>query len=849
MKMVFHKLAPYLGLILFTIACYYLLHELKHYEFGEVIRYILQLPVYKILLSILLTGLSYTTLTGYDTFAFRYINRTEPYSKIFKPAFISYAFSNNMGFSLVSGGSLRYRIYSSWGLSGFEVTKIVVFCGLTSWIGVLTLGSITFTFASPLITAAFGLPTSTIRIIGILFLFTTLGYIAGAFFVKQTFTIKGWSINFPNGDIAVRQILLSSAEWILSAAVLYVLLPMEGISYLAFLSVFLLAQVVGIVSQIPGGLGVFESIMVLFLSARLPASEVLSALIAYRGIYYLLPFIGASLMLGYQELTGTRESIQKVSSQVSSWISKIVPHVLAFSVFISGVVLLFSGVTPAEMSRLRWLRHIVPVPVIAISNFFGSLVGIWLLILARGIQRRLDAAYHLTVMLLLVGMAFSLLKGFDYEEAVILGLMLLALFPAKEQFYRKASLFQQRFTPGWIATIIIVLVSMIWLGLFSFRHVNYTQDLWWQFTLEGDAARSLRVMVGVVSFAAIFGIIKLMMLSRIESVPSEGAFIEKAREIINKDRNTESNLALLGDKTLLFNDEQTAFLSYSTEGRSWVVMGDPVGPEPAIAELVWKFRELCDQHDAWPVFYQVREEYLSLYLDLGLTLLKLGEEARVNLQTFSLQGGKWKSIRYMLGKMERDGYSFEIINREDILAHMDVLREISEEWLKEKNTREKGFSLGSFNETYLAYFSFATVKKDGAIVAFANIWESADNEELSVDLMRHRSDVPSGIMDYIFIELMEWGQDQGYRWFNLGMAPLSGIERRAQAPLWNKLASFIYQHGEYFYNFQGLRKYKDKFDPEWRPRYLACPGGLAIPVVLANVTTLISGGWKGVVSK
>ena len=104
-------------------------------------------------------------------------------------------------------------------------------------------------------------------------------------------------------------------------------------------------------------------------------------------------------------------------------------------------------------------------------------------------------------------------------------------------------------------------------------------------------------------------------------------------------------------------------------------------------------------------------------------------------------------------------------------------------------------------------------------------------------------------MDYLFIELMLWGKQQGYNWFSLGMAPMSGLEDRMLAPLWHKVGTFVFRHGEHFYNFQGLRQYKEKFDPVWQPKYLACRGGLILPRILANVATLISGGIKGVVMK
>ena len=134
-------------------------------------------------------------------------------------------------------------------------------------------------------------------------------------------------------------------------------------------------------------------------------------------------------------------------------------------------------------------------------------------------------------------------------------------------------------------------------------------------------------------------------------------------------------------------------------------------------------------------------------------------------------------------------------------------------------------------------------------MAFANIWTTASKEEISIDLMRYRPDAPEGVMDFLFIQLMLWGRQSGYRWFNLGMAPLAGLENRPLAPAWNRLASLLYRHGENFYNFQGLRRYKEKFDPVWSPRYLASPGGLALARIFVDLAALISGGLKGIMSK
>jgi phosphatidylglycerol lysyltransferase len=179
---------------------------------------------------------------------------------------------------------------------------------------------------------------------------------------------------------------------------------------------------------------------------------------------------------------------------------------------------------------------------------------------------------------------------------------------------------------------------------------------------------------------------------------------------------------------------------------------------------------------------------------------------------------------------------------------MAELKQISDAWLSEKNTAEKGFSLGFFQPDYIRRGPVAVVRQHGKLIAFANVWRGA-GEELSMDLMRYQPESPHGVMEFLFIKLMLWGKENGYQWFDLGMAPLAGVDAQPRGPMWNQIASLAYRHGEHFYNFQGLRQYKDKFDPVWSPKYLASPGGFALPVILTNVATLISGGLVELVRK
>lgn len=278
-------------------------------------------------------------------------------------------------------------------------------------------------------------------------------------------------------------------------------------------------------------------------------------------------------------------------------------------------------------------------------------------------------------------------------------------------------------------------------------------------------------------------------------------------------------------------------------------MGDPIGSADEWRELLWQFRERCDRFDGWTVFYEVGTKNLPLYLELGLTLVKIGEEGLVDLKGFSLEGNERKGFRHTLNKFEKEDYTFEVVSVEKVPSVLAEMKEVSDLWLKEKNTREKRFSLGFFNEAYLKQLPVALVRKEQKIFAFANLWQSAGKAELSIDLMRHLPEAPHGIMDYLLVHLMLWGKNEGYRWFCLGMAPLSGMEASTLAPLWNRIGAFLFRHGEHFYNFQGLRQYKEKFDPQWEPRYLVSPGGRALPIILTHIAALISGGVKGVITK
>src|SRR5204863_3566619 len=209
-------------LALFAIALRVLEDTLARYHYRDVIAYLSSLPIDQVILSIVLTLLGYLVMTGYDTLAFEYIGHPLPYRKVALASFIGYAFNNNVGLSGLVGGSLRYRLYNAWRLSAVEIAKIIAFYTITFWLGFVLLGGSLFIFAPPAVPHAVHLPFNSIRILGFVLLLPALAYLTWVIARREPVRIRQWEFELPETRLLVAQILISSADWILAATVLYV---------------------------------------------------------------------------------------------------------------------------------------------------------------------------------------------------------------------------------------------------------------------------------------------------------------------------------------------------------------------------------------------------------------------------------------------------------------------------------------------------------------------------------------------------------------------------------------------------------------------------------------------------
>lgn len=796
----------------------------------------------RIAAALALTVASYLTLTLYDVLALRIVGRPLPWRTAALASFTSYTLSHNLGFALLTGGSARYRVYSAAGLDTPDIVRVIATASVTFWMGVAVMaGAALVVHGAPIDLAGLAVPAAVQHGLGLAVLLGTLAGLALLRAAPRELRVWRWRFQRPSVGQALAQIGVSALDLACASAALFVLVPGAApAAFPAFFLAYALAIVAALLTHVPGGIGVFEAVLI----AALPGIDpprILAALILYRLVYYVLPLLVAGALLAFHERCSLGRPLAAVRGAAQLAMHGVAPSFLAALAFVGGVVLLVSGALPAVHSRLHLLHGFVPLPFVEASHIAASLAGTALLLIAPGLYRRLDAAFLLCRALLLAGALFSLVKGVDYEEAAILLVIAGLLQLSRTAFYRRTALTSALGSPRSLLSVAIALGLSTWIGFFAFKHIAYQSDLWWQFAWNGDASRFLRASFAIAVTLVCVAVLQWFGHARPqgEAQAPDGALPGPALAHSNR---TDAMLAWTGDKRFLRSPSGETLLMYQVQGQSWIVMGDPVGPAEEWGDLLWRLRELADARQGRLLLYQISTAALPIAIDLGLQLVKYGEEARVPLAGFTMAGPEMRSLRHSERRAAREGAEFAIVPAAQVPALLPELRAVSDAWLRGKGHSEKAFSVGRFDPAYLARFDCALVRQHGRIVAFANIWATGNREELSVDLMRHPEAMPYGTMDFLFVQLMQWGRDRGYRWFNLGMAPLSGIESRRLAPIWARIGALLYRHGDAFYGFEGLRAYKHKFSPVWSSRYIAGPQGVGLARGLIDLQTLIGGG-------
>jgi phosphatidylglycerol lysyltransferase len=396
----------------------------------------------------------------------------------------------------------------------------------------------------------------------------------------------------------------------------------------------------------------------------------------------------------------------------------------------------------------------------------------------------------------------------------------------------------------WFSGLLLVVCAFFAIGVWAVLGDD-SFDLWY----FGAGEHSSHMARGL--FAALLGVLIYLFwqsfaVRRPPLKLPDRKELEQAHAVYLEHGGGEfAHLSFMGDKHLFWSADRHAVVAYGAVRDRLVALGSPCGPPAAIKRAILDFRHFAAAQDRVPLFYEVLETDLSLYHDLGFDLFKLGELATIPLAQFTLTGKRWEDLRQALNRSAKEQLTFDLVHPPFDTALMADLEDISAQWLAEKGAHEKRFSLGRFDPDYLSWSLLALVRRAGQPIAFANVSPPYGTDgTASVDLMRHVKEAPRGTMDFLFACVMQWAKEQGYERFSLGMAPLSAVGDNPYARINERLAALAFQYGGRFYNYQGLRRYKEKFLPEWSGAYLAYPRGLWVPGLLIDIAALVAGGYR-----
>lgn len=313
------------------------------------------------------------------------------------------------------------------------------------------------------------------------------------------------------------------------------------------------------------------------------------------------------------------------------------------------------------------------------------------------------------------------------------------------------------------------------------------------------------------------------------------------RVIENADiKSGDPFLAFTGDKHFFWSESGKTFLMFAPVGRAWIAMGEPVGQRDERVSLAMNFAATARGAHAWPAFFDVGEPFAKEMAEHKFQAEKTGERAVVDLSSFSISGKGKKDIRFARNFAHKNNCRFEVRSPGALGALERPLRRVSDAWLERRGGAEKSFSLGKFDPDYLSRFSLALVYRGDDVVAFSNIWTHGNFA--TMDLMRYADNEPGGGMDYLFTALCLWAQSNGFSSLDLGLAPLAGLAQQERPSTVARLGGLIYARGNKYYGFEGLRAFKDKFDPRWEPAYILAGNAWRAGAAAIAVASLTGGG-------
>ena len=639
-----------LGAALFCGAIFVVQKEFRHLRITDIKQAMDAIPYRSLGISAAFAVLSYGVLTFYDRLGTIYAGNVVSYARVAFASFCAYALSHNLGFAAVSGAAVRYRLYAHWGLTPLQIGKVVAFCSLTFTLGAGVLGGVVL-FTEPEAVPFFGNSVSIwlLYAIGALLWGAVIAYVLIAKFLG-TFRFMGHDIELPQWRMALVQVVLATVDVAITAAIMHALLPAApGLTYLKFLGVYLASYTAGLAANVPGGLGVFDTAMLLGLSPYLEPPQILGAVVVFRLYYYIIPlFLAGGLFTGNEILLRGRSMAGRVARLLGGSPDATLSEpdfavaAAVSAVAICGGLLLILGVLEPHPD-FSWIDPDFAQVAETAGQFIPSLIGAALIVMAFKLAQRVQLAWGVTVVLLLAAAMFTMSQGerFWIPGALIVTAVLIA--PFRSAFYRPARLFSGQMDATTAIALVGIAVCVVALAMFE-PHVRWLEnDSWWQVVLSHDVPNSLRTSVALTVVIGLVAIGRLLRPGHVTTSPWT--------------RDTRERYAALGALPpvqadgVVWGEAERAAIAYRHVGGVLLALGDPVGALSDQSSAIWSLRDLAEEEGLSPAVWGAGFRLLKIYANLGLTALPLGPDG---LPSEEQMDAHVHGMRFLVCKVERD---------------------------------------------------------------------------------------------------------------------------------------------------------------------------------------------------
>ncbi|MCY1568191.1 bifunctional lysylphosphatidylglycerol flippase/synthetase MprF [Staphylococcus pettenkoferi] len=801
------------ALILFIIVIYSLYNELKHIDPKDVILTFSKTDRMSLITLFFSGGAAVILLSLYDVALTKILKLNISIWRTLRVGYIINAFNALIGFSGFIGASARFLIYKQYTTRYKELIHTISIILLSMLTGLSLLSILV-----------------VCHVFNVSHVFTPFPWIHWLLYLVALFLpifviitiIKPVQGN--NKFAGIYCTIISSLEWMAASGVLFMAMKVVNIDthYSTYMGIFIIASLSGLISFIPGGLGAFDLVMLLGLKAiGVDEDKVVLALLLYRFAYYFFPVLVALILSIFEfggsakkyleesdrlmparEITAFLMSFQKdVKQRIPALSMSLLLIFTSIFFFINNVNIIDDGLYSKDHS---FYYILVAIHTTACLLILLNILGVFAL-------SKRAILFEIVSIILIIGVTFWTYASYISLLWLIVILILLIVL------YRSALVLKRPLRVGKLIGSIIVSGLALYLNHVWIAHFFYTLDM---YHIEANTSL-LRYYFWITLFFVIIIVGAIVWyFERKTTLPHDQESLSQCEAIIDQyGGHYLSHLIYSGDKDFYLSEAEDAFIMYKQKHNAYIVLGDPIGNPQSYYDMLEQFYQHAYYLGYDVIFYQVTDRYLSLYHSFGNQFFKLGEEAIIDLTQFAMSGKKNRGLRATMNKFKDLNMTFEVVEPPFNTEFVEALRHISDEWLDGR--KEMAFSVGSFDEFYLSQAPIAVIRDaEDEIIAFCNLMPTYYEDTLSVDLIRWGSDTDLPLMDVLYLNILLWAQEQGYRHFNMGMATLSNVGQASFAFTGEKIAGRVFEHFNGLYRFQGLRRYKEKFKPSWKPRFI-----------------------------